>query len=77
MDLRKSEVKELVAEFRSLVEDMGRVTVDKGYELEVKQIITGSELEEPEENNVTIIVLKVNGRWVSYIDYVQIFKSVI
>lgn len=77
MDLRKSEVKELVAEYRSLAEEMGRVRVDKGYELEVKQTITGSGLEEPEENDVTVVVLKVNGRWVSYIDYVQIFKSVI
>lgn len=77
MDLRKSEAKELAAEFRNLAEKMGRVRVDKGYELEIKQTITGSELEEPEENNVTIVVLKVNGRWISYIDYVQIFKSVI
>ena len=76
LDLRKSEAKELVAAFRSLVETVDRVSVEKGYELEVKQIITGSELDEPEENELSYVVLKVNGRWISYVNYIKLLQGI-
>lgn len=76
VDLRKSETKELVVAFRSLVETVDRVSVEKGYELEVEQIITGSELEEPEENEISYVVLKVNGRWISYVNYVKLLQGI-
>ena len=36
-----------------------------GYELTVTVTLSGSELDEPEEDEITMTVYKVNGRWVS------------
>jgi len=76
IDLRKSEAKELIECFRALAEEFGRVSVDKGYELELTQIITGSELEEPKEDKLSVVVLKVNGRWISYMNLMKAMKEI-
>ena len=73
-DLTKADTKQLVEEFAKLMESLGRVDVTDGYELEVEQTITGSLLEEPEVNKFTFIVLKVNGRWISYADFRSAFR---
>ena len=48
-----------------LQDDLGRLEVTKGYELDYKSVISGSYLEDPEESPDKMIVLKVNGRWIS------------
>lgn len=66
LELTKAECRELISLFGDLADSLGRLEVTKGYELEYEQIITGSELDEPEVTDVTYIVLKVNGRWIAY-----------
>lgn len=63
--LSKSQVKKLVKAVEALYKEMKSVKVTKGYELTVTVIITGSELDEPEEEEITVRVYKVNGRWIS------------
>lgn len=63
--LSKSQVKKLVKAVEALYKEMKSVKVTKGYELTVTVVITGSELDEPEEKEITVRVFKVNGRWIS------------
>lgn len=64
LDLTKTDAKKLIELLSDLQEDLGRLEVTKGYELEYKSVISGSYLEEPEESSATMIILKVNGRWI-------------
>jgi hypothetical protein len=56
-------------EFISAVDDLRKVyktaKVTDGYRLWVTVELDGSELDEPEEEEMEICVFKVNGRWVS------------
>ncbi len=65
LEMTKAQTKNLVAAIEELADDVSHVEVTDGYELELNRIITGSELDEAEEDNVTVIVLKINGKWVS------------
>ena len=65
MGLSKSQAKKLVKAVEALYKEMKSAKVTKGYELTVTVITTGSELEEPEEEEITVCVFKVNGRWIS------------
>lgn len=65
LEMTKAQVKNLVAAIKQLADDVSHVEVTDGYELELTRIVTGSELDEPEEDDVTIVVLKINGKWVS------------
>lgn len=65
MDLTKADAKKLIALLSDLQDDLGRLEVTKGYELELRRIISGSQLEEQAEGEDTMIVLKVNGRWIT------------
>lgn len=65
LEMTKAQAKKLVAAMRELADDVSHIEVTDGYELELTRIVTGSELDEPEEEDVTIIVLKINGKWVS------------
>lgn len=65
VELSKANAKKLVA----AVEDLGKICktakVSAGYELTLTKRITGSELDEPEEDETTMRVYKIDGRWVS------------
>ena len=63
--LTRSEFRKLVKAYEDLADRLKKAEISKGYELEIKFIITGSELEEPIETENTIRVYCINGRWVS------------
>lgn len=65
MGLTRSEFKKLVKAYEDLADELKGAEISKGYELEVNYITTGSELDEPIENEYTINVYCINGRWVS------------
>ena len=73
-DLTKADTRELIEQFEKLVDQMGRIEVSEGYEVELERTITGSLLEEPEIEEVTIVVLKVNGRWIAYSTFTYAFS---
>lgn len=65
MGVSKSDAKKLYRALEDLIEAWKNIEVTDGYELTVVPTITGSELDEPEEEDeVTIYVYKVNGRWI-------------
>lgn len=65
LGLSKSKAKK----YYSILEDIRKVykkaKVSAGYDLTVEVTLTGSELEEPETDEIDITVLKVDGRWIS------------
>lgn len=63
--LTKAQTKEYVKALSELAAEYGRIEVSKGYEVSVLITTSGSELEEPKEDEVEIKVFKVNGRWIS------------
>ena len=65
LGLTKSDTKKILDIMKSVFEEMKNVEVTEGYELTVTITTTGSELDEPEEDEETICVYKVNGIWVS------------
>lgn len=68
LGLSRTQAKKLVAVYSQMLEDIGRVEPTKGYELDVVRTFTGNMLDEPVEDNITVIVLKINGRWVGISD---------
>ena len=66
MGLSYSDLKDMVEYMEALGRELKSVTVDDGYVLEVIKKTTGKELDEPEEDEVDITVLKINGKWVCY-----------
>lgn len=66
MDIGYSELKELYKYLEALGRELKGASVDDGYQLEVIRTVTGKELDEPEEDEVDMVVLKVNGKWVNY-----------
>ncbi len=65
LGLKKSQAKKLEDILEDVYKELKSVKVTKGFELTVKTTLKGSELDEPEEDEVTICVYKINGRWVS------------
>lgn len=65
LGLKKSQAKKLEDILEDVYKELKSVKVTKGFELTVKTTLKGSELDEPEEEEETICVYKVNGRWVS------------
>lgn len=76
LDLTRTQAKKYVAALEKMVNDIGRLEVTNGYELDIKVTITGSELDEPEESNSTIRVAKVNGRWIAVDAFAEIVKYI-
>lgn len=74
--LTRTQVKKLVSALETMVDDIGRLEVTDGYELSIVKTVTGNMLDEPVETDMTIQVVKVNGRWVnaaSFIDGLSLF----
>ena len=65
LDMTKSEAKALISALKELATELKDVEVTAGYEITYNQTLKGSELEDPEEDEMTMYVYKVNGRWVS------------
>lgn len=63
--LTKAQCKDLVKALEALKKALKNPEVDEGYVLTVKVTLTGSELDEPEEEEIEVPVYKINGRWVS------------
>lgn len=64
LGISKSQAKEVIKTAKSFGKECKSAKVSDGYELEVVVTITGSELEEPMEQDMTVRVFKVDGRWV-------------
>lgn len=62
--LSKPQVKDMVKIAKSFCKDCKSAKVSAGYELSLVITLTGSELDEPEETDMTLRVFKVDGRWV-------------
>lgn len=66
LDISKAQARELAKQYKSIGKTLKSAKVTKGFRLTVTKIITGSELDEPiEQEDIEIYVYKVNGRWVS------------
>lgn len=65
LDGKKSKAKDVFEYLEKIRKNLKKAKVTAGYELEVTVILTGSELDEPEEEEITITVYKVDGRWIS------------
>ena len=76
LGISKSNAKKLVGIMEDIYKELKGVKVTKGYELTVTIKVTGSELDEPEEEEVTICVYKVNGRWVTEDAIGNIFDAI-
>ncbi len=64
LGITKSRAKDMVKALESFCDECKSAGVKEGYELSVVASITGSELDEPEEMDITVRVFKVDGRWV-------------
>lgn len=64
-DGNKKKAKAYISALKDLRKVYKSAKVTKGYELTVETKLTGSELDEPKEDELTIRVYKVNGRWIS------------
>lgn len=64
LGISKSQLKDGIKQIKSIGEKLKKAKATAGYELEVVVTITGSELDEPEEQELTINVFKVDGRWI-------------
>ena len=65
LDMSTKELKECIDCLKTIGQKLKGAEVSEGYDLEYLITITGSELDEPEEDDGELTVLKVNGKWVS------------
>lgn len=65
LGISKSNAKKLIKEYESICKKLKKAKISAGYELEITWKLTGSELDEPEENESTMTVYKIGGKWVS------------
>lgn len=64
LGLSKKQVKNMIKQVEAFAKDCKSAKVSKGYELDLIVTVTGRELDEPEEMDITVRVFKVDGRWV-------------
>lgn len=64
-DGSKSKAKAVISAMKDIRKVYKSAKVSAGYRLTVVVELTGSELDEPEENEREITVYKVNGRWIT------------
>ena len=65
LDGNKKKAKAYISALKNLRKVYKSAKVTAGYELTIEKKLTGSELDEPEEEEIEIKVFKVNGRWVA------------
>lgn len=66
LDMSTADLKALIACVKELGQQYRGAEVSEGWELSVLSNITGSELDDPEEDDLELIVLKINGKWVKW-----------
>lgn len=66
LEMDVKDLKELIECMKELGQKLKGAEVSDGYDLEVLTVITGSELDDPDEDDFDMTVLKVNGKWISY-----------
>lgn len=64
LEMTRTQARKFIAALNNMVKDFGRLEVTAGYELDILRTITGEYLDEPEEEDITLEVVKVNGKWV-------------
>lgn len=65
LDMDVKDVKTCIECLKTIGQKLKGADVSEGYDLEYLITITGSELDEPDEDDGELTVLKVNGKWVS------------
>ena len=65
LDISKAQARKMVNIMKKIAKKMKNAKVTGGYELEYVRILTGKELDEPEEYEGSMVVYKINGRWIS------------
>lgn len=73
MGLSRTQAKKFVSALSDMVDDIGRLEITDGYELDVVRTVTGNMLDEPEETSSTIRVVKVNGRWIIVDSFIEFY----
>ena len=74
MGISRSDAKKLAKEVESICSELKKAKVTAGYELELTIKVKGSELDEPEEEELTICVYKINGRW--FLDVISLVEGI-
>ena len=65
LDMDVKDVKACIECLKTIGQKLKGAEITEGYDLEYLITITGSELDEPEEDDGELTVLKINGKWVS------------
>lgn len=65
LDMDTKDLKEAIDCLKEIGSKLKGADVSDGYDLEYFVTITGSELDEPDEDDGELTVLKINGKWVS------------
>lgn len=65
MGISDKDYKALLKNAEKIGQIYKKADVQEGYELDLTVFIKGSELDEPEEIELTVNVYKVNGKWIS------------
>ena len=65
MGISKSQAKELAKAALKLAKKLKSAKITAGYELSGTRTLTGKELDEPIESEWSMVVYKVDGRWIS------------
>lgn len=73
MGLTRTQVKKFVSALSDMVDEIGRLEITDGYELDIVRTVTGNMLDEPEETNSTIRVVKVSGRWIIVDSFIEFY----
>lgn len=64
LGISKGQAKDAVKQLKSFCKECKSAKVSAGYELDIVLSISGSEVDEPDETEMTVRVFKVAGRWV-------------
>ncbi|MGX8692916.1 MAG: hypothetical protein ACSW8E_04070 [Clostridia bacterium] len=69
LDMDVKDVKTCIECLKAIGQKLKGADVTDGYDLEYLITITGSELDEPEEDDGKLTVLKINGKWASTLGF--------
>ncbi len=75
LDISKEDAKKIVKCLEKIQKKYKDAKVSAGYKIEADILISGSELDEPEEEDAEFYVYKVDGRWVMEYSVIDIFEE--
>lgn len=76
LDISKENAKKVVKSLEKIQKKYKNAKVSAGYKIEADILISGSELDEPEEEDVTFYIYKVDGRWVIGDNIIDVFSQI-